>query len=102
MKRVFLFVVTNIAVLLVLSVAVRLLGLDRYLTESGMSYGGLLAFAAVFGMGGAFLSLAMSKFTAKRMVGARAVVQVSPSRSARVDLSDPIRLGRRPPPRRAR
>ena len=48
MKRVFLFVLTNIAILIVLSIAVRLLGLDRYLTESGISYGGLLVFAAIF------------------------------------------------------
>jgi heat shock protein HtpX len=86
MKRVFLFVVTNIAILLVLSVAVRVLGLDRYLTESGISYGGLLVFAAIFGMGGAFLSLAMSKFTAKRMVGAHVIEQpASPTERWLVD-----------------
>jgi heat shock protein HtpX len=75
MKRVFLFVVTNLAILLVLSVAVRLLGLDRFLTEEGLNLGALLVFAAVFGMGGAFLSLAMSKWSAKRMVGAHVITQ---------------------------
>ena len=75
MKRVFLFVLTNIAILIVLSIAVRVLGLDRYLTESGISYGGLLVFAAVFGMGGSFISLAISKWSAKRMVGAHVITQ---------------------------
>src|SRR5690606_32448597 len=75
MKRVFLFVATNIAILLVLSLAVRALGLDRYLTDQGLNLGGLLVFAAIFGMGGAFISLAMSKWTAKRMVGARVIEQ---------------------------
>jgi heat shock protein HtpX len=75
MKRVFLFVLTNIAILVVLSIAVRLLGLDRYLTESGISYGGLLVFAAIFGMGGSFISLAISKWSAKRMVGAHVITQ---------------------------
>ena len=75
MKRVFLFVLTNIAILVVLSIAVRVLGLDRYLTESGISYGGLLVFAAVFGMGGSFISLAISKWSAKRMVGAHVITQ---------------------------
>jgi heat shock protein HtpX len=75
MKRVFLFVLTNVAILLVLSIAVRVLGLDRYLTEQGLNVGGLLVFAAIFGMGGAFISLAMSKWTAKRMVGAHVVTQ---------------------------
>lgn len=77
MKRVFLFVLTNIAILLVLSIAVSLLGLDRYLTEQGIDYASLLVFAAIFGMGGAFLSLAMSKWSAKRMVGAQVIEQPS-------------------------
>ncbi|HUG22639.1 protease HtpX [Piscinibacter sp.] len=75
MKRTFLFVMTNIAILVVLSIAVRVLGLDRYLTEQGINYGSLLVFAAVFGMGGAFISLALSKWSAKRMVGAKVIAQ---------------------------
>jgi len=75
MKRVFLFVLTNIAILIVLSIAVRVLGLDRYLTESGINYGSLLVFAAIFGMGGSFISLAISKWSAKRMVGAHVITQ---------------------------
>ena len=74
MKRVLLLVATNIAVMLVLTVVVRLLGLDRYLSASG-GMGGLLAFAAVFGFGGAFISLAISKWMAKRSMGVRMIGQ---------------------------
>jgi heat shock protein HtpX len=71
MKRVFLFVLTNIAVLVVLSVVLRLLGVDRILDErGGLSYGNLLVFSAVIGMGGSFISLAISKWMAKRSTGA--------------------------------
>ena len=54
---------------------VRLLGLEFHLCEAGLNLGALLAFTAVFGMGGAFISLAMSKWGAKRMVGARVIEQ---------------------------
>lgn len=73
MKRIFLFALTNVAVLVVLSITVRLLGLDNYLLAQGIDYGSLLVFAAIFGMGGAFISLALSKWSAKRMVGARVI-----------------------------
>jgi heat shock protein HtpX len=72
-KRIFLFLATNIAVLLVLSIAARVLGFDRILDEQGLNLGALLGFAAVFGMGGSFLSLAMSKWMAKRMTGAQVI-----------------------------
>ncbi len=75
MKRIFLFLATNLAVLLVLSVAVRVLGLDRYLHAQGGNLGGLLMFAAVFGFGGSFISLAMSKWLAKRSMGVRVIDQ---------------------------
>ncbi|MFN0162444.1 MAG: protease HtpX [Burkholderiales bacterium] len=68
MKRVFLFILTNLAVMLVLSITARLLGLDRMM---GGGMGGLLVFCAFMGFGGAFISLAMSKWTAKRMTGAQ-------------------------------
>jgi heat shock protein HtpX len=74
MKRVFLFIVTNLAVLLVLGVVAHLLGVDR---AAPGQYGALLAFAAVFGMGGAFISLAISKWTAKRMMGVKVITQPS-------------------------
>lgn len=73
MKRVFLFIVTNLAVVLVLSITLKLLGVDHYLSGTGLNYTSLLIFAAAFGMGGAFISLAISKWTAKRMTGARVV-----------------------------
>jgi heat shock protein HtpX len=75
MKRIVLFLATNIAILVVLSTVVHLLGLDRFLTQGGYSVGGLLAFAAVFGFGGAFISLAISKWMAKRAMGVRVITQ---------------------------
>lgn len=75
MKRILYFVVTNIAILLVLSVALKVLGLEPYLQQGGMNHQGLLVFAAVFGMGGSFISLLMSKWTAKRFTGARVIEQ---------------------------
>ena len=75
MKRVVLFIATNLAVLLVLSIVVQVLGLDRYLIGTGMNLGGLLAFAAVFGFGGAFISLAMSKWMAKTAMGVQVIDQ---------------------------
>ena len=79
MKRTFLFVATNIAILLVLSISMQLLGLDRLLEEQGggLNMTGLLIFAAVFGMGGAFISLAISKWTAKRAMGAQVIEKPS-------------------------
>lgn len=75
MRRVVLFVATNLAILLVLSIVVQVLGLESALRGQGLDLGALLVFAAVFGMGGAFLSLAMAKWSAKRMVGARVIGQ---------------------------
>jgi heat shock protein HtpX len=75
MKRVFLFLVTNIAVLVVLSIAARLLGVDRVLDENGLNLWALLGFCAVFGMGGSFLSLLLSKWMALRSTGARVIEQ---------------------------
>jgi heat shock protein HtpX len=75
MKRVFLFVVTNIAVLFVLSIAARLLGVDRFLDENGLHLGSLLVFCAVFGMGGSFISLLISKWMALRATGAAVIEQ---------------------------
>src|SRR5690349_16092370 len=73
MKRVFLFLATNIAIMVVLSVVVHVLGADRWLTANGLNLEGLLIFSAIFGMGGAFISLAMSKWIAKMSVGARVI-----------------------------
>jgi heat shock protein HtpX len=75
MKRILLFLITNIAVLLVLSIAARLLGVDTYLAAHGGSLEGLLVWAALFGFGGAFVSLAMSKMQAKMFMGVRVIGQ---------------------------
>jgi len=74
-KRIALFLITNIAVLVLLSVTMRLLGIDRYLDEtgSGLNLQALLVFAAVIGFGGSFISLAMSKWSAKFMTGAKVI-----------------------------
>jgi heat shock protein HtpX len=77
MKRVFLFLATNIAILVVLSITLSILGVDRILDEQGVNLDmrALLIFSAVFGMGGAFISLAISKWSAKRMTGAKVIEQ---------------------------
>ncbi|MDP2878665.1 MAG: protease HtpX [Sulfuricella sp.] len=73
MKRIVLFLATNLAIVLVLSLTLRILGVEPYLNESGLNLGSLLIFAAVMGMGGSFISLAISKWSAKRMMGARVI-----------------------------
>lgn len=70
MKRILYFLATNVAIVLVLSVTMRILGVEPYLNANGLDLGNLLAFAAIMGFGGAFISLAISKWTAKRMSGA--------------------------------
>jgi heat shock protein HtpX len=73
MKRVLLLLATNIAVMLVLSIVVSVLGLDRWLAADGIDYLSLLWFSAIFGFGGAFISLLMSKFIAKMSTGAQVI-----------------------------
>jgi len=76
MKRVVLFVATNLAVLFVLGIVLRLLGVDRILDESGgINYESLLVLSLVIGFGGSFISLAMSKWLAKRSTGAHVITQ---------------------------
>lgn len=77
MKRIFLFLATNLAVVLVLSIVLNLLGVDRILDQSGagLNLGNLLVFAAVFGFGGALFSLAISKWSAKHMMGVEVIAQ---------------------------
>lgn len=70
MKRIIYFLATNVAIMLVLSITMRILGVEPYLNANGLDLSNLLAFAAVMGFGGAFISLAMSKWSAKRMSGA--------------------------------
>ncbi len=73
MKRLLLFVGTNLAVLLLFAFIARLLGIDQYVASRGIGFDGLLAFAALFGMGGAFVSLAISKHVAKWQTGAHVI-----------------------------
>ncbi|HVH84799.1 MAG TPA: protease HtpX [Steroidobacteraceae bacterium] len=73
MKRILLFIVTNLAVLLVLTVVARVLGIDAYLAAHGQSLQGLLVWAALFGFGGAFVSLALSKMQAKMFMGVQVI-----------------------------
>lgn len=76
MRRVALFIATNLAVLLLLSIVAHLFGIDQMAAARGYGgMGGLLAYAAVFGMGGAFISLAMSKWMARMSTGARVIEQ---------------------------
>jgi heat shock protein HtpX len=74
MKRIFLFVLTNLAVVFVINITLRLLGVDRWLNETGgIDFGALLVLSAVIGFAGSLVSLAISKWSAKRMVGARVI-----------------------------
>ena len=77
MKRIALFLLTNLAVLAVLSIVLNLLGIESMLDENGVDLDlqALLIFSAVIGMTGSFISLAMSKWSAKRMTGARVITQ---------------------------
>ena len=70
MKRVLYFLVTNLAIVLVLSITMRLLGVEPFLNANGLNLNSLLIFASIMGFGGAFISLAISKWSAKQMSGA--------------------------------
>jgi heat shock protein HtpX len=91
MKRIFLFLATNVAILVVLSVTLRLLGVDNYLDArgTGIDFNALLIFSAVLGFGGSLISLAMSKFIAKRAMGVRVIEQ--PSNEAETWLVETVR-----------
>ncbi len=75
MKRIVLFLATNLAIIVVLSITLRLFGFERILDEqgAGLDINSLLLFASVFGFGGSFMSLALSKWTAKRFTGAQVI-----------------------------
>jgi heat shock protein HtpX len=77
MKRIALFLVTNLAIIVVLGITLRLLGVESILDQqgTGLNINSLLVFAAVFGFGGSFMSLALSKWTAKRFTGAKVIEQ---------------------------
>ena len=73
MKRIFLFLVTNIAVMVVLSIVVSVLGVGNFMTAEGLNLGMLLVFSAVIGFTGSFISLLMSKWMAKMSTGAQVI-----------------------------
>ncbi len=89
MKRVVLFVMTNLAVMLVLGVVVNLLGLNTFISRSGLNLPVLFGFALVFGMGGSFISLLMSKWVAKASTGAEVIEH--PRNAAEQWLVDTVR-----------
>jgi heat shock protein HtpX len=91
MKRIFLFLVTNIAILVVLSISLSLLGFRGYLDAQGidLDMNSLLLFAAVFGFGGSLISLAISKWTAKHLTGAQVIER--PANQTEVWLVDTVR-----------
>ena len=76
-KRVALFIATNLAIVLVLSIVLRLFGIDSILDEQqvGINYEALLVFSLILGFGGSFISLALSKWMAKRSTGAQVITQ---------------------------
>src|SRR5262245_55468046 len=73
MKRILLFVATNFAIMITISIVVGVLGFDRYLTLSGIDYPMLMAFSLIWGFGGATISLLMSRFAAKSAMGVQLV-----------------------------
>ncbi len=77
MKRIVLFIATNLAIMLVLGVAASVLGVNRYLTANGLNLSALLGFAMIMGFGGAFISLLISKWMAKMSTGAQVITQAS-------------------------
>ena len=89
MKRIILFLATNMAIVLVLSVTMRLLGVEPYLNANGLNLTSLLIFAAVMGFGGSFISLAISKWMVKRSMGVHVIE--SPSNATETWLVNTIR-----------
>jgi heat shock protein HtpX len=77
MKRIFLFGLTNLAIIAVITLLAEIFGLDRWLAAHGQGLGPLLVLSALFGFGGAFVSLAMSKWIAKRSMGVQVIEQAS-------------------------
>jgi len=77
MKRIFLFVATNIAILAVISLIMRLFGFDGYMYQNGLNYKALAVFSILWGSVGSFISLAISKWMAKRSMGVQVIEQAS-------------------------
>ena len=88
-KRVALFLITNLAIVFVLSIVLNLLGVGPMLNQQGLDMTSLIVFAAVFGFGGSLISLAISKWTAKRLTGARVIT--TPASETEVWLLEVVR-----------
>ena len=82
MKRIFLFLLTNFAIMVTLMIVLSLLGVTGYITADGLNYSALMVFSLVWGFGGAFISLAMSRWMAKMAMG----VQLVDGRSGHAEL----------------
>ncbi|MCC7228381.1 MAG: protease HtpX [Burkholderiaceae bacterium] len=78
MNRIFLYILTNLAVMLVLSASLRILGVDRFLSQQGLNVQALLVFSLIVGFSGSIISLLMSKFMAKRSTGAHVIDPQAP------------------------
>ncbi|MBI4386163.1 MAG: protease HtpX [Elusimicrobia bacterium] len=89
-KRIFLFVAVNILILLTISITLQVLGVRPYLTHYGIDYRALMMFCLVWGMGGAFISLALSRVMAKWMMGVR-VIDPQSARGDEVELVEMVR-----------
>lgn len=91
MQRILLFLLTNIAIMVILSITLRILGVDSLLMQNGsdLNINALVIFSGVFGFGGAFISLAISKWMAKRMTGAQVIT--SPSNNIEKWLIDTVK-----------
>lgn len=73
MKRIFLFLATNLAIMITLSIVLSVLGIGGYITADGLDYSALMVFSLIWGMGGAFISLLLSRFMAKMAMGVKLV-----------------------------
>jgi heat shock protein HtpX len=78
MKRIILFLITNILVVLTISILLRILGVGNYITAQGLNYSDLIAFCLIWGMAGSLFSLAISRISAKMMMGIRIIDRSSP------------------------
>ncbi len=85
-KRIFLFIIVNLLVLLTISITTSLLGIGPYLDARGINYTSLLAFCAIAGFSGAFISLALSRWMAKFMMGVKVIDPKQPGGQAERDL----------------
>jgi heat shock protein HtpX len=90
MKRIFLFLLTNLAVMLVLSITMSVLGVGRFLTANGLDLGQLLVFSALVGFTGSIISLLMSKWMAKQSTGAQVIDPQSPRNAREAWLLDTV------------